>query len=468
MNLKISSCIDYFKFRVIDFIDLPHSEDEYLNSAHGGKEPGSADFSFIGELCSILLLKPYEYYEQLGFQGYSLWAVFDEDTFLFGGRASEVTKDGIPTFFFEMKGHALRMFELRCEEKGIDVFQQYRKLFEFCNKYSLPSNGRYLELKRIDVTIDDFSNFITAEELQHKLRSGFYTTRSTKIEQTLDYSKDLKEEVDKINEIISNGWTAYVGARGCSRQLCIYDKKAERETAGAVVTVNNWMRYEGRFFSNNAQAAFNILYTNVFLFNHPERFTSIIGSLITKIIIFREDNNYSMLDQSKVKIWDKWEKLLNPVDCEFKIQASTEKDISYMTKKNWLIKSPYMNITLEFLVDAEFEYRDDVGIKLLTKSPIEFYESDGVLFNDTFLKFIFALLKRASKKLDERKLAVVNNMRKTKNLDYIRSISDAVRLINQYIGDAADYGFTISHYYQKETNTTDDDFIEGIQNKRSL
>ena len=160
-NKNISSCIDYFKFRFIDFVDLPHSQQEYLDSAHHGFDPGTADFSFIGELCSILLLKPYEYYEQNGFQGYSLWAVFDEDVFLFGGRKSENTKDDAPTFFFEMKGHALRMFEMRCEEKEIDVFHQYKKLFEFCHKYSLPSNGRYLEVKRIDVTIDDYSNFIS-------------------------------------------------------------------------------------------------------------------------------------------------------------------------------------------------------------------------------------------------------------------------------------------------------------------
>ena len=215
------------------------------------------------------------------------------------------------------------------------------------------------------------------------------------------------------------------------------------------------MRYEGRFYQANAQAAFNILYSNVFLFNQPDRFSSTIGSLISKIILFHEDNNYSKENQYQVEVWSKWKDLLHPEACEFKVQASAEKDISYMTKKNWLIKSPYMNICLEYLVDCEFEYDEFKGIRLLTTSPLKLYDLNGVSFDDTFLKFIFALLKRASKKLDERKLAVVNNMRRTKGLNYISCVDDAIKLINQYVGDAADFGYQVSHVYQEELDSGD-------------
>ena len=132
-------------------------------------------------------------------------------------------------------------------------------------KHTLGTSRR-LEMKRIDCTCDDYSNLITIKELQDKLRNGFYTTSCRALKQSLNYG-GVKTEEDKqedmINEIITKGWTAYVGGR-TSRQLCIYDKKAERETAGNEVLVDTWLRYEARFYSQNATISFMNLYKNVF------------------------------------------------------------------------------------------------------------------------------------------------------------------------------------------------------------
>ena len=49
-------CIDYFKFRFDNFVDMPDNEQEYMDDCKTGHEPGTADFVFINELCHVLLL----------------------------------------------------------------------------------------------------------------------------------------------------------------------------------------------------------------------------------------------------------------------------------------------------------------------------------------------------------------------------------------------------------------------------
>ena len=128
-EIKKSFCIDYFKFRVDGLIDIPKSQEEYINDSNGNIE---CDFSFINELCKILLIKPYQHYDNdPGWQGYKFFSIFDEDIAIFGGRKSEESEDNnIPRCFVELKGHALRMFELRCIDNGIDV------LYGLCNAFS--------------------------------------------------------------------------------------------------------------------------------------------------------------------------------------------------------------------------------------------------------------------------------------------------------------------------------------------
>lgn len=442
-EIKKSFCIDYFKFRVDGLIDIPKSQEEYINDSNGNIE---CDFSFINELCKILLIKPYQHYDNdPGWQGYKFFSIFDEDIAIFGGRKSEEAEDNnIPRCFVELKGHALRMFELRCIDNGIDVFDQYKKLFDFCMKHTLGTSRR-LEMKRIDCTCDDYSNLITIKELQDKLRNGFYTTSCRALKQSLNYG-GVKTEEDKqedmINEIITKGWTAYVGGR-TSRQLCIYDKKAERETAGNEVLVDTWLRYEARFYSQNATIAFMNLYKNVFENSNKENFNKTIGALINQIIQFKEDNNAQKISQCHVLDWSKWTELLDPTDIDFNVQASKEKDISFTKKKIWLIKSPFMNLTLEFLCDIDFEYKDN-SINFLVDPLYKIYEKHQEEFNDRFTKFIYGLLKKGKKKLDNQKLAIVNNLRKSKGLCYIRTLVDAQNIIDAYIGCYDELGITLS------------------------
>lgn len=449
-QLKKSYCIDYLKFRIDGLIDMPTTEQEFLDNCKYDEEPGSADFSFINELCSILLIKSYLHYDNFpGWQGFKFYSIFDEDILVFGGRKSEQSEDGIDRSHVELKGHALRLFEIRCQDNNIDVFSQYKKLFDFIKKYTISTYEKNLQLKRIDVAVDDYSNFICIDELKDKLRHGFFTTGCRKIGQSLDYTKEEKEDNDLINEIISKGWTAYIGGR-TSRQLCIYDKKAERETAGCSVIVDHWIRYEARFYQNNSQAAFNVLYNDVFYPNDSTKFNQTVNSLINKIIVFREDNNAKRENQKFISVWWKWDELLKASYIEFKPQAAIERDTTFFRKKNWLIKSPYLNITLQFLTVVDIHYENGL-IKYDFLSLRKVFEMSGLYFQDRFLSFIFALLKRAvdENKITEEKLAIVNNFRKRQNLEYIKTVSDAENIIEQYIDGQDDLGYMATRFKQE-------------------
>ena len=447
-EIKNSNCIDYFKFRVNNIIEVPNSSNDYENFSKNGNEPGLEDYTFISELCRILILKPFEFYKKEKI-GYPKFYVFDEDVYIYGGKASEESIDGIPRFYLEMKGHALRQFELRCIENNLDVFEQYCKLFDFCYKYSLSSNDRNLKMLRIDVARDDFTNYIKEKEIRDKLEKGFYVTRSTKIQQSLNYFKD--ENIDEVNEIISKGWTCYIGGR-TSRQLCIYNKAEERKSKDKLVLNDHWMRYEARFYQENAFVAFSILYFNVFRDRNVNLFNDYVGKLINCIVEFKEDNNYSKESQYQVDTWYKWYKFFGDNDLEFKIQASVESDNTMLKSKDWLIKSPYMNITLQFLTDVRIHYNESGLIFMDTESPSKIYEMVGVPFNDYFIKFIFALLKRGKEKLDAQKLAKVNNLRKAKGFQYIKTVDNAKRILDFYVNNHDDYGFLSTNVFQEELN----------------
>lgn len=443
-EIKISNCIDYFKIRVDNIIEIPNSDKDYFDFSKNGNEPGSEDYTFIHELCMILLLTPYEFFKKEK-TGYPRFYVFDEDVYIYGGKDSESLNDFTPRYYLEMKGHALRQFELRCIEKGLDVFEQYCKLFDFCYKHTF--SDRNLKILRIDVARDDFSNYITIKELQDKLRNGFYISKSSKIEQAFNYSKS--DNIDDVNEIVSKGWTAYIGGR-TSRQLCIYNKLEERKAKNNVVLNESWLRYEARFYHENSIKAFEILYFNVFRERNKEDFNKFVGSLINCIIEFKEDNNFDKGHQYEVDTWSKWIELIGYNDLDFTIQASVEKDNSMLKSKDWLIDSPYMNVTLEFLSDVKFYLDKNELIHLETECPGETYAICGIKLDDAFLKFIFALLHRGKSNLDQVKLAKVNNLRRAKGLPYIKSIYHAQKLIDQYIRNDYDFGYSHSYKYQRE------------------
>ena len=202
---------------------------------------------------------------------------------------------------------------------------------------------------------------------------------------------------------------------------------------------------EGRFYQDNSHTAFMMLYRNVFKDGVRENFNQTVCTLIGSIIEFKEDNNYDLRHQCLSDTWNKWEILLNNTKLQsFVSQGDTEKDISFHKSKKWLIKSPYMNITLEYLVEVDFEYEDDGTITLKNTSLPKLFDELGMDFNDRFLMFVLQLLDKGKSKLDYKKLSVVNNMRLSKGKQKIKSIYHAHMLIDRYVDGRGDFNLGIS------------------------
>ena len=401
------------------------------------------DYSFILELCSILLIDPYTFTEKEKKAGYCFFNTYDEDIDIFGGRQSERLDDGSYPSYVELKGHSLRMFEKRCLEKNIDPFEQYAKLFTFFFKNQ--NNAKKLSFKRLDVAIDDYSNSITILELQSKLRKGFYVSNASKIRFDYDYDKDtdieFNEEDGIVKEISTDrGFSCYIGGR-TSRQLNIYDKKAEREENGVSVVTPYWLRYEARFYQDNANTAFMFLWNNVYKNKNKNNFNWAVGSLLRKIVILKDDNKETKGNQYRVDNWSKWDELTeSDDDCYFHVQYEKEKDVTFNKSKLWLVKSPYMNLTLEFLVEADIDYNR--GFLHLNNVPIpKLYEMCGLHFNDYFMQFILELLIKGKDKLDNIKLSKVNNMRTAKGYCRIETLLDAQTIIENYVLKQGNFHF---------------------------
>ena len=83
-------CVDYLKFRVTGNFDF--------------------ESKFVFELFDILKLNYLEY-DRKNTKTFKAFYTFDEDVFIYYGQENTQLINGKDCWFFEMKGHALRMFE---------------------------------------------------------------------------------------------------------------------------------------------------------------------------------------------------------------------------------------------------------------------------------------------------------------------------------------------------------------------
>ena len=109
-----------------------------------------------------------------------------------------------------------------------------------------------------------------------------------------------------------------------------------------------------------------------------------------------------------------------------------------------------MNITLEYLVEVDFEYEDDGTISLKNTSLPKLFDELGMDFNDRFLMFILKLLDKGKSKLDYKKLSVVNNMRLSKGKEKIKSLHHAHMLIDRYVDGRGDFHLEDNSYLEEE------------------
>lgn len=348
--ININACVDYLKIR-----------------ANGKFNP---DDKFCQTLLEKLCLQNIEPDIEQNKGRYKYFYTYDEDTFIFGGSKAERTLDGCDTWFLELKGHGCRMLDLRFSNNGLDERIAYIDLLDFLftaeEKYHV-----VIEYKRLDLALDDFTGCIKCDELESKYDTGCFTTRLR--------AKSKDEDTEFGRKLIKNGFTITIGGR-TSRQLCIYDKKAERSAKGYDSIRDNWMRYEARWYEANAQWAF----IQFFQALKDNCLTSCVCSLIGGLVEFKE----RLCDRkhlNEIPIWSKWDKLLNrTIPVGYQSAGIMEEHITMLKKDTWLINTPYKILTLSYL-----------------SNPSDFV---------TFIKFA---LGKGLSKLKHSELSIVNNQLKS-------------------------------------------------------
>jgi DNA relaxase NicK len=392
---KFNTCIDYFKFR----FDTSYEDN-----------PGVFE-----KLFQILCVELDETQPTPGINGYTKKLDMGVGLSIWYGGTITKTTDGKETSVLEMKGSACRDFEDRtfsnrtiingepiafddsCRMAWIDLIHEVIRIGGTCT--------------RIDLPTDDLSGLMTPEEIKEKITNKQYTTRMRTIELTdsmgnESFSNDFNgESVDgkslagiaSVRDNKLSGFTATFGNRKCM-QLCIYDKKAERKVRGVEIEEPYWVRFEVRYYHENAEAEIP------FLLNALENNTvsQHIASCLATAIDFKEEATRDSHHASEKKQWSKWKEFLQGVE-KNKPFSKNFHDYSIESNANWLKKE---------------------ASKALVKVAL----SLGVNVSQVVL----VLALEGANRFDNKDLQAVNQWRRAKDLPKYKSVKEMKDTIYKY------------------------------------
>ena len=345
-----------------------------------------------------------------GLNGYKRGYEFDEHVLICaGGEYTKKRSTDEETFNIELRGEGCREFENKVRAENADktpqeidkaVLEAWRQLFEVILEF----RGK---CTRIDLPTDDFAGFVPLEELKIKIRTRCYKSRMRKNNKIDPLGEDEEEEDDTVyydeegfdinpvggTEMTSNdgGYTATLGSR-TNLQLCIYNKKAEREhnTMG-VVNMPSWVRFECRFYKENAEEIFGKLYLAL-QDENPCSFNKFCVGCLAGMITFKE----SITKQIRhAKTWAVWEQFIGEVE---KVESISQSRIESTIQSNaiWLNE------------DA-------------SKSFARICYCYPELAKDLF----YALLRDGIGRFDKKDLAKINNQRMADNLPVFADLTAA-------------------------------------------
>ena len=307
------TCIDYLKFT------FPHGFQK--------------ERDFFGDLLELMCVKEETMESLRSMHGFTdVIRVAPGTNIAYGGTMTN-RKTGEETTMLEMSGEGCRDFEDRylskrfMEDQAIDrvetVRQGWIKLIETC----LKMDG---ECKRVDLPTDDFSGNITVDEIKAKVAHHYYSTDLRALEVT-DQKGDLKD-VKTVKDSKLSGYSATFGTRK-SLQLCIYDKLAERMSAGIDPKVDTWIRYEVRYYHERAEQEIHELLKAL---KASTEAAHIVGCLAS-IIDFKEPSGMNEKHRSDAPTWSKWKELTKN-GSEAKNFSISPRVMSIESNASWLIR----------------------------------------------------------------------------------------------------------------------------------
>lgn len=375
-DLFVNVCIDYLKVTFVGKFSLSGDSD-------------------ISKLMDLLFIDTEKASMRNGASGYNKGYDLDEGLSVFYGGAF-TQSDGKDTWLLDMKGSACRHFEERVaaahpDDFGYSLDWQVTMAWDQLVHYILKIGG---SCTRIDLPVDDFSGIVPFDGLKQRCEKRSYVSNMRTFSLVPSF-EDTDPGVFHLSRHKGvDGWTFTMGSRETC-QLCIYDKKAEREVnAGAVVLVPSWIRYESRFYHGNAVEALNMLAAS---FGSKGGIGDFIVSVLKSMASFRgEDKPYVGKNIRLAPVWSAWSHFLEGYDTTRVIsQARAESTVE--TNARWL---------------------DDDASKALARlvatSP------------NYVLEYYRYLLNTGVSKLEKKDLFSINNARRLMKLPLYKDLDDCV------------------------------------------
>lgn len=362
-SAMIFTSIDYFKFRFDRTVEEDYEKFEGLFKVLG------VDFFMI----------PYD----RGRNNYEQGKIIAPGIFYYFGGDLTRTAEGFRTSLLELKGEGCREYESLYAKTHNDSNPEnaWLALFHEC----IQVGG---VCTRIDLPVDDCRGVITVKDIQRKINIREYTTRMRTIEYT-DSNVDEKDEIlsksydtfgisDVVSQIGSHhkGYSCTLGNR-THVQLCIYDKFVEQANKGKDVPYKNWIRYETRYYHENAEMAFIFLVSS--MRNHQSR-QFILGCLKDNFQ-FKEDGQSRETNRSRLKPWSKWIDFLIEAKDVAQIKSPSEV-ASFEENVNWFIRSGNASFTrLVAVCNQAGINTSEVITALLLKGSRKLTKKDFMLVN---------------------------------------------------------------------------------------
>lgn len=287
--------------------------------------------------------------------------VYDEGTTCIDATPLNEQQAGFPYFYLDMSGRGCRSFELR-GGNWLELFNTIALIPDY-------------HVSRIDVAIDDFSGLITPEKLKYRIFRKLYVTKLRTYKVMHNGDRCLTEEPEIIDSQDS-GFTATFGGRQ-SKQLCMYNKKAERAAANYDVIVDSWMRYEARFMHSSGNNAFQEIHTGLM----NDSIQSVISGMVRGLVEFKENNNFDDNNSYKASIWSLWEQVLQSAS-KITVKNQAKHELSMAMKASWLAGSAGPTLGQVALVDP-----------------------------GNFMNFIGKVVSGVPERLTHKQVQVVNKMR---------------------------------------------------------
>ena len=312
----------------------PSSQNVFIDYLYvrfnGGFHPyDEQDLQRFAPLFRLLQINP-QYYREQKSKSWRNFLQFDNGTFMKSSTEFNDSKEG-ESSYLEMKGEGCRSFELR----GGD----WESLLVW-----LAANVNHVN--RIDVSMDDFAGVITINQILDRIHKGSYSTY-LKTYKIIDGS-NVTDERPQIIQSHNNGCSITFGGRQ-TKQLCIYNKAAERMAKNFIVEHGSWVRYEGRFMHD---VALDVLFkvSNAYQTNTlPE----IACGLIKGLVEFKEHSTDLRIRRRDT--WALWDELLNYASKIVPVKQSVVES-SLARKQTWLASASGRILSKAYLANpSEFE-----------------------------------------------------------------------------------------------------------------